>query len=49
MTLVPLTLAISLCLAFTLVVFFLREQMAGRPTKITESSVQRGNRPMAES
>lgn len=49
MTLVPLTLAIGLCLAFTLVVFFLREQMAGRATKVAESSVQRSNRPMAES
>lgn len=49
MTLVPLTLAIGLCLTFTLVVFFLREQLAGRTSKITETSVRPPSRPMSES
>jgi len=49
MTLVPLSLAICLCLAFTLGVFFLREYFASRTTKIAPASVPPANRPATES
>jgi len=49
MDLLPLTLAIGLCLAFTLGVFFLREYVAGRTAKIAQPSVPPANRPVTES
>lgn len=44
MTVVPLTLAISLCLVFTFVVFFLREHARGRFSSAERDSLL----PLAE-
>jgi hypothetical protein len=44
MTVVPLTLSISLCLVFTFVVFFLREQARGRLSSAERDSLL----PLAE-
>jgi hypothetical protein len=44
MTVVPLTLAISLCLVFTFVVFFLREHARGRLSSAERDSLL----PLAE-
>lgn len=39
MIVVPLTLTIVFCLGFTVAVFFLREQLAGRAAKPTRVAV----------
>ncbi|MDE3084524.1 MAG: hypothetical protein KGJ37_04795 [Verrucomicrobiota bacterium] len=44
MTVIPLTLAISLCLVFTFVVFFLREQAQRRISSAEHDALQ----PLAE-
>jgi hypothetical protein len=44
MSVVPLTLTISLCLVFTFVVFFLREQMRGNASSAERDSLL----PLAE-
>ena len=49
MAFVPLTVTISLCLTFTLVVFILREYVAGRSTKLARTPVQSENRPASGS
>lgn len=44
MSVVPLTLTISLCLVFTFVIFFLREQMRGNASSAERDSLL----PLAE-
>jgi hypothetical protein len=44
MSVVPLTLTISLCLVFTFVIFFLREQMRGSASSAERDSLL----PLAE-
>lgn len=44
MSVVPLTLTISLCLVFTFVIFFLREQMRGNASSAERESLL----PLAE-
>jgi hypothetical protein len=44
MSIVPLTLTISLCLVFTFVIFFLREQMRGNVSSAERDSLL----PLAE-
>jgi hypothetical protein len=44
MTVIPLTLTISLCLVFTFVVFFLREQVQRRASSVEHDALL----PLAE-
>lgn len=49
MAFVPLTLTISLCLAFTLMVFILREYVVGRTAKLARTSVRSADASASDS